>query len=286
MMSFARCLALVVSLASTLFAQGIVQLSGLDRLYFEHVGDSKNQLTLPSYLMEFLPAEIKPTDFSLRKVVNKVNDGEIEFDVEIRDFSLPLRKSSDVWLRQIVLGKQSERITSLWWALYDRSRRSDVWSYRADPDHTDQKILPNYEIVDALASASGFDLRVCGSMFRPQGAWSVTGKTFEFSSRVETLGLSRVLNNFGFFRSYDSVETSLMTERHIHAGVELLNYDKIREQTLRNCKFLDPLDTDDWDFNWTRMEREASCIAQKEKARASHREPGQPSFVERGWKKQ
>src|SRR5215469_12951129 len=117
MMRIARGLALVVALTSTLVAQDTVHLSGLDRLYFEHVGD-KNQSTLPAYLIKFLPAEVKLTDFSLRKVFNRVNDGEIEYDVEIRDFRLPLRQASDVWLRQIILGKQSERITSLWWALY------------------------------------------------------------------------------------------------------------------------------------------------------------------------
>jgi len=243
-----------------------------------------DQLPLPSYLGGFLPAEIKTTDFSLRKVLNKVNDGEIEYDVEVRDFHIPLQEFSNVWLRQIILGKQSERITSLWWALYDHGRRSDVWSYRADPGLTEHKILPNYEMVDASASASGFDLRVYGSMFRPQGAWSVTGKTFYFSARVQAIELSRVLNNFGFFRSYDSRDTSVMIERKVGTRIELLDYDKVRERTLHSCKFQDPADTDDWAFEWTRMEREASCIAQKEKGRVSYREADQPSFIERGWK--
>jgi hypothetical protein len=220
-------------------------------------------LTLPSYLMELLPAEIKPAGFNPRKVVSTVHDGEIPIGVEIRDFRLPLGKSSDVWLRQIIL-EETERIPSSWWALYDRSRRSDVWSYRAYPDHHGHKVLTNYEIVDVLPSASGFDLRIYGSMFRPGGASSVTGKTFQFSRRDQTLGLSRVLNNFGFFQDYDSDEISLMTERPTQGRVELLDYDNIREQTMDSCNLPDQ---DEGNFNWTRMERAASCIAQKEKAR-------------------
>jgi hypothetical protein len=41
-MSFPRWLAFFMVFTSTLFAQSIMHLSGLDRLYFEHVGDSEN----------------------------------------------------------------------------------------------------------------------------------------------------------------------------------------------------------------------------------------------------
>jgi len=282
MISFSRCLIFIVVVAPTLFAQERVRLSGLDRLYFEHTADKSDPSPLPSYLAEFLPTEIK--NLRPRKVLNKVNDGEMEYNIEIRDFHLPLRELSDVWIRQIILGKQSERITSLWWALYDHGHRSDTWFYHADPDRTDHKILPNYEIVDLSVTDGGFDLRLYAWMFRPQGAYSVGGKTFHFARRDNVLEFSRVLNNFGFFRFYDAVEISMMVERRSGAQIKLLDFDNVREQTLRSCKFQDPLDTDDWVLDWTRMEKQASCIAQNENGRSSYREPDQPSFVERGWK--
>ena len=283
MISFSRCLVFIVVIAPTLFAQERVSLSGLDRLYFEHTRDKTDRSPVPSYLAKFLPTRIKGADFSPRKVLNKVNDGTIEYDVEIRDFRLPLRESS-LRLRQIIVGKQSERITSLWLALYDHGYRNDTWFYRADPDRTDHKMLPNYEIVAASATNGGFDLRLLASMFRPQGAYSVGGKTFHFARRDNVLEFSRVLNNFGFFRFYDAVEISMMVERRSGAQIKLLDFDNVREQTLRSCKFQDPLDTDDWVLDWTRMEKQASCIAQNENGRSSYREPDQPSFVERGWK--
>jgi hypothetical protein len=282
MISFSRCLVFIVIMAPTLFAQERVSLFGLDRLYFEHTGDKIDRSPVPSYLAKFLPTRIKGADFSPREVLNKVNDGAIEYDVEIRDFRLPLRESS-VRLRQIILGKQSERITSLWLALYDHGYRSDTWFYRADPDRTDHKILPNYEIVDASATNEGFDLRLLASMFRPQGDYSVGGRTFHFARRDNVLEFSGVLNNFGFFRSYDTIEISMMIEHISGAQIELLDFDSVREQTLRKCKFR-LFNNDDWVLDWTKMEREASCIAEKENRQSSYRDPDQPSFVERGWK--
>jgi len=256
---------------------------GLDRLYFEHTADKMDRSSVPSYLAEFLPTEMKAADLSPRKVLGKVNDGAIEYDVEIRDFHLPIGALSNVWLRQIVLGKQSERITSLWLALYDHGYRNDTWFYRADPDRTDHKMLPNYEIVAASATNGGFDLRLLASMFRPQGAYSVGGKTFHFARRDNVLQFSGVLNNFGFFRSYDTINISMMIEHISGARIELLDFDSVREQTLRKCKF-QLFNTDDWVLDWSKMERKASCIAEKENRQSSYRDPDQPSFVERGWK--
>ena len=283
MISLSRCVMFIVVVAPTLFSQERLRVLGLDRLYFEHTADKMDRSSVPSYLAEFLPTEIKAADLSPRKVLGKVNDGAIEYDVEIRDFHLPIGALSNVWLRQIVLGKQSERITSLWWALYDHGHRSDTWFYRADPDRTDHKMLPNYEIFDSSATEGGFDLRLYASMFRPQGAYSVSGKTFQFAQRDNVLEFSRVLNNFGFFRSYDTIEISMMIERRSGARIKLLDFDNVREQTLRSCKFR-LFDTDDWVLDWTRMETEASCIAQKENGQSSYRNADQPSFVERGWK--
>jgi len=267
----------------------VTRFQGLDRLYFEHVGGKEDHSAVPAFLAEFLPAEIQTANLSLQRADHEVMDGELEYDVEVRDFHLPLQQAaSDLWLRQIVAGVGAARITQLWWALYDHGRRSDVWYFSAAPERTDPKMLSNYEIEAALADNDGLKLRIYGSMFRPQGAWWVTGKTFRFSVQGEALVLSRVLNDFGFFHGYDTGDTSplsdLTTEHEVGGRFEILNYDKIRKPVLRACRFLDPLGDDDWEFNWARFETAAECIAMKMKARVSSRALDQPSFIERGGK--
>jgi len=279
--SFARYLVLSVFLAPTLFAQDRIRLAGLDRIYFKHTGDQADRLPLPPYVETSLPAEIKGVDVSSRKVSGKVKDRELEYDAEIQDFHLPLHDSNDLWLRQIVLNRQSARITSSWWALYDRGHRSDVWFFRADPDENEHKMLPNYEIVDISAHDDGFDLRIYGSMFRPQGVYAVNGKTFHFTRHDRVLDFSGVLNNFGFFRSYDTTKVSMTMERNAGNRIELLDYANVPEQTLRGCNFQDPTDSD---FDWNKMEGTATCVTQKEKKKSSYRDPHQPSFIERNWK--
>jgi len=276
-------------LAPMLSGQPTMRLQGLDRLYFEHVGGNGDQSEVPSFLVEFLPPKIQESNFSSRKAVREVLDGKLKLQAEIRDFHLPLGQTADdLWLRQISVGTETARISQLWWALYDRGQRSDVWYFTADPEHTDSKLLSNYEIDAASATADGLRLQVYGSMFRPQGAWWITGKTFSFSMQDGTLRFSRVLNDFGFFRDYDvgdkppSLDVS--TEHEVNGRFQTKNYDNIREPILRTCRFHDPLVDNNWQFDWARMERETRCIANRMKGRVSYRNFNQPSFVERGGK--
>jgi len=274
-------------LAPTLIAQPLMRLEGLERLYFDHVGGKENHSHLPAFLVELLPAKIQAATFSSRKISRELQDGELELQADVRDFHLSLgQPKGDLWLRQVSVGVGAARITQLWWALYDQGQRSDVWYFTANPERTDSKALSNYEIEAASASAEGVKLQVCGSMFRPGGAWWVTGKTFFFSRQNETLRFSRVTNDFGFFQDYEVPDKSdsldVTTEKEVDGRFQILSYDKIQEPILRACGFRNPLADDTWEFNWARMERTARCFASKMKARESYRGLDQPSFIERG----
>ena len=270
-------------------AQPIVRLEGLNHLYFEHVGGDKERLAIPQYLAKYLPEVISNTP---PEVVAQFDQDGLSQSLEVREFPLVVHGStSTLSLRQIILGKENQRITELWWALYDSRRRSDVWYFTALPERNDSKMLSNYEIEAVSATAEGLKLQIYGSMFRPQGAWWITGKTFSFAMQDQTLRFSRVLNDFGFFHGYDvgrkPTDLDVSTEHEVSERFQALNYDKVSEPILRACEFHDPLngDDDDWEFNWTNMERTAICIAKKVKARrASYRNFDQPSFIERGGK--
>jgi hypothetical protein len=234
-------------------------------------------------VVRLLPEKLPPTHSSRKTKVN------VGFDeAEIRDFRLPLlRIPREVTLRQIVVG-ESLRIKELWWALYDGGRRSDVWYFTAGPDPmTDNKILSNYEIKAASVSAgSDLELRVLGTMFRPGGAWWVTGKVFSFSMRDEKLMLVRVRNAFGFFQDYDRGDSppaiDVSTEHEVSGRFEALEYDSVPDGTLRACRFRDPLLAESLEFSWAEMEKVALCVTEKPKARSSYRGFDEPSFVERG----
>jgi hypothetical protein len=143
-------------------------------------------LKIPPSVAGFLPEATPPTRLG-RKAKVKRNVDELT-SVEVRDFRLPLHGvTGEVFLRQIVLSMETMRISELWWALYDDDRRSDVWYFKADPVRNENKALSNYALESASRSAdSSLELRVSGEMFRPQGAWWITGKVFSFCMHDRT----------------------------------------------------------------------------------------------------
>jgi hypothetical protein len=168
----------------------------------------------------------------------------------------------------------------------DNGRRSDVWYFAMDHPERGRKILSNYKIDSASSTNGDLELRVCGSMFRPQGAWWITGKTFRFSLRDDNLLLFRVVDNFGFFRDYATGEApppiDVTTESAMRRRFETRSYDSVPDAVLRHCGFRDPLDTEGWEFNWAEDEGAARCVTKNRRARRSYRNLEKPSFVERG----
>jgi hypothetical protein len=265
----------------------LLRLQGLDRVYFQHVGVPEDRSAMPTSVGALLPEVIQPANSQQKTAAKKeVDDAN---DVQVRDFRLQLPPSPRrLFLRQIVVDRETSRITKLWWALYDDGRRSDVWYFSADPMESGDKALSNYEIESASASGSdSLELRVRGMMFRPQGAFWITGKAFSFSSRGDMLALSRVRNVFGFFRGYDSGDRTpsidVVTERETGGRFETRSYDSVPNGVLRHCQFRNPLD-EKWEFKWARMERTALCVSQETSVRTSYRGLDEPSCVERGGK--
>ena len=116
-----------------------LRLEGLDRLYFSRVA--------------------RPPDTAALE------------GVSVRDIPLPVPG----WPRSVVLRQviaPGARIDELWLALHDGGQRSDVWHFRARPDLTDGKLLPNYSVAGARTREGGtIVLDLVGSMYRPQGGW-------------------------------------------------------------------------------------------------------------------
>jgi hypothetical protein len=259
------------------------RLDGLDRLYFERVEGPGRPLAVPQVVGSLLPESIEPAG-SARETA----DAQAQpADLDVRDFPLPLpRWPRELRLRQVIRW-ELPRISDLWWALYDGGRRTDVWHFRADSTRAATKILSNYEIEDvSAAEGDSLVLRVRGTMFRPQGAWSMTGKALTFSARGETLQLARVRNAFGFFRGYDiggtppSIDAS--TEREVGGRFEVRQYLAVPDRILSACGFRDPTTDEAVDASWADLEASALCVTKKPGARTSYRRLDEPSFVERG----
>ena len=148
-----------------------LRLEGLDRLYFSRVARLPDTAALEG--------------------------------VSVRDIPLPVPG----WPRSVVLRQviaPGARIDELWLALHDGGQRSDVWHFRARPDLTDGKLLPNYSVAGARTSEGGtIVLDLVGSMYRPQGGWWVHGKAVTLAVRGEALVVQHVRGTYGFIHDYD-----------------------------------------------------------------------------------
>jgi hypothetical protein len=243
------------------------RLEGLDRLYFDHLGGPGDTPAVDPSLAPDLGAALAPIDTQKKSEV----------------FTLPVDDAKLVLVQ--VVDDSHPRIFEVWWALYDGGRRSDVWHFQAFPTRTDNKMLSNYAIDSVAAAGDGFELRVRGIMFRPQGAWWVTGKTFTFGASPEGFRLTRVRNDFGFFQGYDLGEAppiDVATEREAAGRFEVRTYAGVPDKTLRRCGFRDPWLDEEWSFRWEELERVALCVTAVRGAKRTYRAVDAPSFIERG----
>jgi hypothetical protein len=242
---------------------------------------------LARFVPALLPETIQPKSSTGRTDSHRNVDDETDTEVDVRDSQLRVRDpSKKLFLRQVVVSNAGARITNLWWALYDDWRRSDVWYFQMDPEQNDAKILSNYEIESVLATDRGVELQIWGTMFRPQGAWWITGKVFSFSLSGDSLTLASVRNDFGIFQSYDLGDVppsiDVTTERETDKGFEIRSYDTVPKALLRQCGFRNPLSEYRGKFVWTEFERAARCVTKTSNVPAFYRGLDEPSFVERG----
>ena len=97
------------------------RLKGLDRLYFQNVGEPGAALDASPVVASLLPELLRESDFSRKPMSPE--------EYNVSDFRLPSGSwGRKLWLRQIV-NFTHPRIFELWWALYDHERRSDVWYF-------------------------------------------------------------------------------------------------------------------------------------------------------------
>lgn len=272
----------LVVVMQTSVASAQLRLEGLERLYFDRIAGSGGQIPSSMNLAVLLPETLQnpglPSTLQGRKGLSD--------EITVRDFELPSEPSNRrLWVREIV-DQSDARIAQLWWALYDGGRRSDVWYFTAIPDRTDKKMLTNYCLDSvSMPREDTVVFRVRGEMFRSGGAWWVVGQEWTFSVSDSAIKLSRVRNVFGLFRGYDTGEEppplSVSTEREIRDHFEIRALDAVPDNTLRECRFQDPMLDEDWKFSWDRLLEIAQCITNKPNAKVSVRDLNAASFIER-----
>jgi hypothetical protein len=268
-----------VPVASPSAAAPLMQLQGLDRLYFTQVGGAE-AVTAPAAVAALLPRTLRA--FRTTPPSREGDGGEIT----VEDFPLPLpNRPRELTLRQVI-DSSHPRISELWLALYDEGRRSDVWHFQALPSLNEDKLLPNYRIESTRPGPDGgVILRLRGTMVRPQGAWWDTGKVVMLAAKDGALSFTHVRNAFGFRHEYDRGDgsepsTDVRTEREVGGRFEQHDLDPAPEDVMKACGFL----PDEGESGtWAEMETMAECITRAPGTTVSSRSPQEPSFPERGF---
>jgi hypothetical protein len=264
-----------------------MRFEGLERLYFDRIAEAGGALPSSLNVAVLLPETLERPGFASKPPACEDSSDELT----VYDFELTSRSSNRrLWVREIV-DRSHPRISRLWWALYDGGRRSDVWSFEAFPDRTDNKVLSNYRLDNvSMPTKDTAIFRVRGEMFRPGGAWWIVGKEWIFAVSDSAITLTRVRNVFGLFRAYDlsggeigeaPPSLSVSTEQEISGRYEIRAVDAVPASTLNACQFQDPLFDDNWEFSWSSLLKIAQCITGKSDAKVSFRALNAASFIER-----
>lgn len=283
MMAWGRLLIAGVSFLSFVTpAVAQLRLEGLGRVYFERVAGPGEQLPLPEPVASLIPAILPEPE----RASTGRNGIEPDLDLQVRDFEFsPQPMEHSVWIRE-VRDDSHPRISTLWWALYDHGRRSDVWCFVATPARNEGKVLSNYRLDSVSMPAEEVAvLRVQGEMFRPGGAWQVDGREFVFHVGDGSITLMRVRDVFVFLHAYDTGDTagslSVTIEEELNCRFERREISSVTERIARTCGFRNPLLDDPWEFSWRHLEKAARCITSKPAARVTYRDFDAASFIER-----
>jgi len=233
-----------------------LRLEGLDRLYFSRVARLPDTAALEG--------------------------------VSVRDIPLPVPG----WPRSVVLRQviaPGARIDELWLALHDGGQRSDVWHFRARPDLTDGKLLPNYSVAGARTSEGGtIVLDLVGSMYRPQGGWWVHGKAVTLAVRGEALVVRHVRGTYGFIHDYDrggdadAPALSVMAEREVEGRFERRELSPASVAAIKACGA--DVEDDHVAPGSADLETVAACVTRDPRSKVTWRRLDEPSFAERGYK--
>lgn len=264
-------------------AHAAFRLVGLERLYFEHgMGADKKDAAkahISEEVIEAIPSRLPRPDFDDSDA--QIHQADSRFQVD--DIAIPLRNAGRPrWIRQ-VCDRSHPRIFDVWWVLYDDGRRTDIWHFSAMPAKNDRKVLSNYFLQRIARSHDGrVVFEVSGTMFRPDGAWSITRKDFYFNVADESLVYQRVINTFGFFNPYDrgaGGQTDVRTERELDGRIEVREIHSFSREAARECQF-HGLD-EDVVVGEPDMMTVAQCLTQRPEVIVKYRDFATPSVIER-----
>ena len=197
------------------------------------------------------------------------------------DLALPL---PGVVLRQV--HDRGQRITEQWWCLYEKGTRRECWFFAPDPRRTDNKLLAEYTVQEALTPEPGrLVLRACGHVSRPQGAWWSHGKDLVFTVAGGAVRLDHVVGRFSLSRGYDVGEgeppLAASTERVLDGSerIERRGVAAVPSAVLARCGWREGLEDG---ATCGELERVAQCVTAGPEAEVRSRALIVPSFAERG----
>ena len=254
-----------------------LRLEGLEQVYFDRVAAPGGQIPSSPDIAHLLPATLQqPGVASTARAREGLADAPTVRDLELTSPSSKRR----LWIREIV-DESHPRISQVWWALYDSGGRSDVWTFMAFPNRTDQKMLTNYRLDSvSMPTKDAVVFRVRGEMVRPAGAWWVVGTEWTFTVSESAMALTRVRNLFRLSSGYDTGEEppplTVSTERESRGRIEIREVAAVSDSTQNACRFRGP-----FGLSWARLQKIAQCITGKADAKVSVRDLKAASFIER-----
>ena len=287
------------AVAASELAPASPRFAGLERLYFERLGDPAAATSsirpggdvspLDEELRRLLPAVLKEGEGpTVGERVIEPAIGPIGFGLAIRDLPLPEAVvGPDVFLRQVVDGTHP-RIHEQFWALYAGGRRTDLWFFSPTPDRTESKLVAPLQVEGVRRTdESNLVLRVSGAMIRPQGAGWLQGVDLLFDGDGSELRYRHAVRRYSFTYGYD-----LGSGSSALVSVEIPRRQDGRTVLEQRLAFDVPLDLagecgvdPEYDLphgTFEEMVAIATCITASPKAVTRWRETGEPTFIERG----
>jgi hypothetical protein len=264
-------------------AVGDPRLGGLERIYFQRLGRPGRRLGSPRELDALIPPALAATATaaSRREAAGVGGPAIDELDppaLASEDFTMPLAPAGSVVLRQVV-DFSHPRIAEQYWALYAEGRLVDLWFFSPLAGRDDGgKVLTPLLVQTVGAGGSGLELRTCGSMQRPQGAWWAHRRDLGFVVDGDEIRLVTVVAPFLAGQGYDLGEIPpimVFTEEVQGDRIVRRTVDPVPDELLASCGFTSELDC-------SAMLQAARCVTASPLAQSSSRAPDEPSFAERG----
>lgn len=262
-----------------------VRIEGLDRLHFSEHGSGDSALSSNRNMAILLPLFADAKIGKLERTGGRSWLGDVMAGDSGSDWwavqanhSLPeMFPGHKLMLREAGIHAYTLNDRPIHLALYDNDRRTYVWSYWG----SSEKILPDYRIHAILPDGSDrVKIRLQGTVFRNR-YWEVKGVELTFRRTEDALVLETVVSPFTFLSGGE-----IQTESVSRGAIVTRTIPTVSRRVSEVCQVRNPVVDNDWEFDWQKLSKSATCAVRRQRANKESRSVGAPSFLEVGWRRE